>query len=483
MRRWAELGAVRIGAVTAVATLTLAGGASAQARPRLSAAGCTPQCTPGAPLSLRGSGFGRGTTVVFTIQSSLRRGHSAGRARVITSRRLGAQIPAAAVTGSIYVRRGHARSNSLLLRVAPLRNPAPPASAASGTAFDRNGMWIWYVNRSSGGQIPTIIAQAHEHNVGTLFIKSSDGSDPWPQFSPALVSQLKAGGLNVCAWQYVYGTHPTVEARLGAAAVQSGADCLVIDAEMEYEGRYAQAQTYISALRAAIGPAFPVGLSSFPYVDYHESLPFSVFLAPGAAQFNLPQIYWKAIGVSVAAAVNHTYSVNTPYGRPIDPLGQAYDHTSPADILRFRSLVQAAGSSGISWWDWQEATSSEFTAIGQPLTAPAARRSAAPATLSSGARGDLVVWAQEHLRGAGRAVKIDGRFGAPTKRAVTAFQSAAGLPATGAIDSATWTALLRYRPTSWRAGGASAASTAGGRTGPPSAFLPAKRYEIPKHRG
>ncbi len=78
---------------------------------------------------------------------------------------------------------------------------------------------------------------------------------------------------------------------------EDGADCLVIDAEAEYEGRYGAADTYVDKLRHAIGRHFPTALSSFPYVDYHPSFPYSVFLGKGGARFNLPQVYWHAIGV------------------------------------------------------------------------------------------------------------------------------------------------------------------------------------------
>jgi hypothetical protein len=42
----------------------------------------------------------------------------------------------------------------------------------------------------------------------------------------------------------VYGDDPLGEAAVGAEAVSNGADCLVIDAEAAYEGRYASARTY-----------------------------------------------------------------------------------------------------------------------------------------------------------------------------------------------------------------------------------------------
>src|SRR5256714_3697909 len=103
-------------------------------------------------------------------------------------------------------------------------------------------MWIWYVNKSSGGDPQAIVAQAQAHDVSTVFVKSGDGTTYWSQFNAQLVSALKAGGVHVCAWQYVYGTNPSGEAAVAAQAGQAGAGCLVLDREQGYEGPYAHAQ-------------------------------------------------------------------------------------------------------------------------------------------------------------------------------------------------------------------------------------------------
>ena len=118
--------------------------------------------------------------------------------------------------------------------------------------------------------------------------------------------------------------------------MRAGADCLVIDAEIEYAGKYAAAQTYIEALREGSARAYPIGLASFPYVDYHECVPYSVFLGPGGAQYNVPQIYWHAIGDSPDNAYAHTFIQNRIYGRPIAPLGQLY-----GGVKRRRSSASA----------------------------------------------------------------------------------------------------------------------------------------------
>jgi hypothetical protein len=359
------------------------------------------------------------------------------------------------------------------------------AAGAAGSPFEGDSMWIWMVDRSSGGDPPAIVSRARRYGIEMVVVKGADGLARWSQFSPSFVSQLKAGGLRVCAYQRVYGEYPRGEAVLGAQLVSAGADCLLIDAEGHYEGRYAQARRYISDLRARIGGDYPVGLTSFPYVHYHPAFPYSVFLGPGGAQFNVPQMYWRAIGTTVDRIFSITYRYNQVYGRPILPLGQVWQHPLPAEIQRFRQLSKAYGATGASWWDWQEAHSRDWRAVGAPLVEPF------PVFATYGypligrrARGDLVVWAQQHLRTAGVPVTVDGLFGAGTERAVRAFQALEGLPTGGAIGPRTWEALLRLAPAevSWRANGASAAAL-GERTGPRSAWLPARRNELDRGGG
>jgi len=351
-------------------------------------------------------------------------------------------------------------------------------------------MWVWELPNTNGGNVSSIVATAKQYGVGTLLIKSSDGADLWSQFTPQLVSTLHAAGLRVCAWQYVYGNHPVTEAYMGAAAVKAGADCLVIDAESEYEGKYISAQTYIQRLRSLIGADYPVALAGFPYADYHPAFPYSVFLGPGGAQYNAPQMYWKDIGTTVDDVFAHTYQYNLIYGRPIVPLGQVYSQPRPGQIVRFRQLSRIYGAPGVSWWDWQEATQSTWTAVSRPIgTLSGYVPSDAMASIKRGYSGDLAVWAQEHLISAGFKVGVDGGYGAETWVAVEAFQAARGLGADGVIGPATWQALLRYAPAniSWSPAHHSIQAAVASASGagavhyapvPKSASRPAKRDEI-----
>ena len=377
----------------------------------------------------------------------------------------------------------------------PPSKPPPRTHPATARALAGRGMWIWYVSQSAGGNLGSISSYSHRYGVSTLLIKGGDGTGTWSQFNRGLVSYLHSQGIQVCAWQYVYGRNPTAEAQVGAAAVSNGADCLLIDAESEYEGRYVQAQQYIQKLRQLIGPSFPVALASFPYVDYHPGEPYSVFMGPGGAQYNVPQMYWPDIQTSVDAVYSHSYRFNLPYARRIEPLGEVAGNPPPSQVERFRQLSRAYGADNVSWWDWQETAGREWQALSRPVGPLNVHPSTAWATLSTRSRGglssgDLVVWAQEHLYKAGFHIKIDGGFGPQTQRAVQQFQSAHRLPITGMVDTATWQALLRYPAVSvtWTSRGAtvSRAHAAGGALvlpAPASAHQPATRYEIPAHLG
>lgn len=361
------------------------------------------------------------------------------------------------------------------------------AQKADAGPFDRAGMWIWYIDSSNGGNIGSIIRQAKQAKIGTLYIKSGDGDDTWSQFNRNVVNRFKRAGLSVCGWQYTYGRRPIAEARVAATAKRRGADCFVINAEAEYEGKYAAADWYIRELRRLVGPRYPLGLSSFPYVHYHPGFPYSVFLGPGAANANLPQVYWHTIGDSVRTSVETTWEQNRLYKRKVYPTGQTWDGPPKRDLLAFRRFMLNYGSAP-SWWSWQETDSSEWAALSKSVPKiPGYAPFRGHATLESGSRGDQVVWLQQHLIALGNKLEPTGIFNQATQRAVRRFQANRGLTADGVVGTQTWNRILRTRPVrvKWSAArnrSRSAGVTSAGETGPLraplSAKLPAVRNEI-----
>ncbi len=346
----------------------------------------------------------------------------------------------------------------------------PEPTGPPSSPYKRPGMWIWYVDASHGGNLKRIIKRARKSNIGTLYIKSGDGTNVWSQFSSGLVDRLQRAGLKVCGWQYVYGRNPVGEAKVSAVAKRRGADCFVIDAETEYEGNYSGADRYVRKLRKLVGPNFRLSLSTFPYAHFHPGFPYSVFLGPGAATINLPQVYWKTIGDSVKESIGITWTYNRMYKRGIYPVGQTYLGPPLKDLTRFQRFTASYGSAP-SWWSWQETSAREWSTLGKRKVGPYPkyRPVRTHPTTERGARGDHVVWMQQHLVGAGFEVPITGIFGKQTRRAVRQFQESVGLAVDGKAGNRTWKRLLKERPVRvrWsgsrsRQSGAGVSASAGG---------------------
>ena len=354
--------------------------------------------------------------------------------------------------------------------------------SAKASPYDRNGMWIWYVSSSHDGDLSRIIKRAKKSDIGTLYIKSGDGTDTWSQFNKPLVNRLHRAGLKVCGWQFVYGDHPGKEAKVSAAAKNRGADCFVIDAESDYESNYSGADRYIRALRKRVGSRFPISLSSFPYTDYHPSFPYSVFLGPGAATANLPQIYWKAIGDTVREAVEHTWYWNDIYERTIFPVGQTYENPRAKELTHFRRYMDNYRVAP-SWWSWQETSNSSWSTLGLDLAGGfnSYQRVTDKPTMEAGDRGDQVVWLQQHLVAWGADMEITGIYGGGTKRAIQKFQRDRGLKVDGVTGTQTWNRLLKITPVRVNWSGARGRRVAGASSAPSeplSANTPSVRNEI-----
>lgn len=333
-----------------------------------------------------------------------------------------------------------------------LSAPAPALAKQAAVPQPFKGAALWVTQLPLGQSGSEIVAQASQSGVHSLYVKAAEGATPEPQFSAALVSEMRAAGATVCAWTFAVGQNPTGEAAAAVAAVHDGAQCLIVDAEGEYDKLYGAAQLFVRTLRSQLGAGYPIGLASQAEVTQHPTFPYSVFLAPGAFNVVLPLIYWRDFGISVDAAYAATIGANSIYARPILPVGQLYGSPTSAEVLRFRALASAYGAPGLSFFDLAAAQPEGLLALGTPPPKLARKVVLAP-TFRLGSGCDEIVQAQELLNAAGAHLPVGGFFGAETARAVVAFQARHRLRANGVLGPATWKALLRYRPhePSWAA--------------------------------
>lgn len=332
----------------------------------------------------------------------------------------------------------------------PVTRPDDPdALGTADSPFRGLGTWVWDLTRSGG--VDTVVRQATTYGMRTVFVKSGDGTRYWTQFDAA-TGPLKAAGLRVCAWQYVYGRRPVAEARVAARAVTAGADCFVVDAESEFAGRkgsyegrtYRAARRYMAELRRLVGGEYPIALTSFAYVDYHPTFPYSAFLdGPNGADVLMPQVYWGAFRTAVDRAVRRTAAWNSIYGVPIAPIAGTYRREAPSDLRRFRCLAAAYGWPGASYWSFAETAARQWPALGTPVSCGDASLARTYPSLRTGMQGDAVVWLQARLRAWGSAVPRTGFYRRQTRAAVMAFQQAHGLEPDGVAGPVTWSVLLQ----------------------------------------
>lgn len=223
-------------------------------------------------------------------------------------------------------------------------------------------IWIWQL--SQVGNAAAVIEKAKDLGLTGILIKGWDSGNFREQIN-TITGPAKAAGLIVGVWGYSYGNNPEGEAAAAKKAVAAGADWLVVDAEVEYEQRLGSTQALQlgKALRAAVGQSFPIGYTSFAIPSYHPIFPYSEFSS--WCNITLPQVYWGSFRMPVAKAFSLTLSGMKSYGLPVAPVGQSYGPALPKDIVLFGDLAAAAGLPGISYYDWQHATSEQLRAVGQ----------------------------------------------------------------------------------------------------------------------
>jgi len=263
------------------------------------------------------------------------------------------------------------------------------ASPAVPRPFVGNALWVTKITPPETGQ--SVVAEAAQAGVHTLYVKAAEGATAEAQFSTALVGELRGAGATVCAWTYAYGQNPSAEAAAAVAAVRDGAQCLIVDAEVSLDAAYRETM-------------------------------------PGDSIYGRPIL-----------------PVGQLYGSPSPP--------TASELTRFRALARAYGSAGTSFFDLDVAQPEELSALGA-APPRLARKALIGPTLRAGADGDEIVRAQELLNAAGAHLPIGGFYGAATARAVAAFQSRHRLRQSGVLNPATWKALLRFhaRQPSWASG-------------------------------
>lgn len=331
--------------------------------------------------------------------------------------------------------------------------PPPPAPVnLRGALPVGKGMWIWKPEAADGGNVAAIVARAQRVGLTHLYVRmgsSVTGFTAGP-FLDALLPAAHAGGFRVYGWDFPYLDDVGADvARAVQAARYTTPDGHRIDgfaADIEFRSMGVNitpetAAAYGLGLRAAVGPAFPLiavvprpnpAIKNFPYdqvVNQFDAI--------------APMVYW--LNSDPTHALRLAFRGLAHYGKPILPIGQAYDGfpeggppgvPNRGSIHQFMGHAAEFGASGVSFWSWQHATEEAWQAI----------QDAAVFQLPAGPletwRPDQILAYQVLLTSLGFGVPATGTWTPETAAAVAAYQAASRLPATGVVDIATRAFML-----------------------------------------
>jgi len=334
--------------------------------------------------------------------------------------------------------------------------PAPPAPAAPAAAPPAppaapkpiipvgKGMWLYQLSMAEGGDAVKVVNKAKANGLTHLYLRlgSSKGGFYDQAELDKLLPVAHAAGLKVVGWDFVYLDDPAADAQRAKSEIDyttptgQRIDAFSADIETSSEGVNLTAQratAYGAALRAMVGPSYPL-IATVPRPSPVRPFPF----AEATASFDAvaPMVYWqnRDPATDVAGAI----ATLAPLGKPILPIGQAYnggaeggpDRDPPKDqIVAFLNTAMAKGAIGVSFWVWNHATADQWSAIDQ----------ATAWELPTGrvANGAAAVYLQRVLGLFGRPVAQDGMIGPATRAAIAAVQQGLGLPGTGKLDAAT----------------------------------------------
>lgn len=237
------------------------------------------------------------------------------------------------------------------------------------------GMCIWIISRlvKIYGSNEAVASRLRELGIRWIVLKIANGTGKYnmrPVYifgKPVIwiddiihpfIAALRAEGIGVWGYQYIYGLRPTAEATAGIGRYNElDLDGFVINAENEMKNKPSQASTYTVLLRQGL-PDVPIALTSYRYPSYHPSFPFESFLTEDI--FHMPQVYWLGAnnpGFQLKKSVGELTAISDV---PVVPLGLAYSEggyppPTEREMQEFHDTVLELELSGYAWWEFYAA--------------------------------------------------------------------------------------------------------------------------------
>ena len=331
---------------------------------------------------------------------------------------------------------------------APLPVRVADAVPSGGRVPLGKGMWLYQLSQTGGAE--AVVRQAHAVGLTHVYLRLGSSKDGF--YGQGELDELlplaHAGGLKVVGWDFPYLFDPAADAQRAFEEISYTApdgqriDAFSADIETAAEGVNITAEgvaAYGARLRELAGPGYPL-IATVPRPAWNRGFPFAE--ATAAFDAIAPMVYW--LNRDPVAEVTRVIADLAPLGKPVLPIGQAYDGLPeggppgkpPKEALaRFMDAALAEGALGVSFWAFHHLTAEHWAAVGEAT---------AWELPSDRPTGDATGYLQRVLAVAGHPV-AGGAVGPATTTALAAAQHGFGLPVTGTLDRATARGLLGAR--------------------------------------
>jgi len=243
--------------------------------------------------------------------------------------------------------------------------------------FNRKTIFLWQVPAIAGGAPAEVAERLKNAGFEGVIVKVADGPYAyrsnvvgWTEnLSAPLVEALRARGIAVMGYGFLYGANPTGEADI--ASIQTnryGLDGYVFDVEGQFDSRSnAEANAYaVMARYRKTCPTTPTAFCSWALwksprtgSTWHPLPVAKAFMQ--SCDVGMPMVYWG--GETPAEALSWLTPCLAQWqqitDKPIIPAGRAYvgdgGKARPDAVRTFGVAVRQAGLKGISWWSMQHA--------------------------------------------------------------------------------------------------------------------------------
>ena len=338
---------------------------------------------------------------------------------------------------------------------APVVQPVNVPLPLKTTVPVGKGMWVHVFDRASRGDVPQMVDHAVRHGLSHIYLRLGSSRKGFyaQKDLDALLPLAHAAGLKVIGWDFPYLNDPYADAERAAAEVAyvtpdgHKIDGFSADIETRSEGTNLTtdgARAYGIRVRELVGQQTLL-IAAVPRPNPKRWYPYEAAVASFDAV--APMVYWvnRDPGADVAGAIGAL----APHGKPVIPVGQAYDPgidgsnswgpPSAGDIDKFMQTAGDLGVASFSFWAWDTANAEQWKAIATSKVIQLRPLYDGPDL------NERVASLQRVLRGLGQQIAVDGTFGAHTQAALAEVQRQLGLPVSGQLDRATLLALKQPR--------------------------------------